>query len=391
MRLVLNLTCSALCASTLLVPEVASAAGHAGAPPICSRPCWGARAPGSISYMSALNRAIVHHTAGYEFNTTSLEDSKSYVRGIQNYHMDTNGWSDIGYHYLVDKFGHIFEGRYASNPSLPRGAHDGTNSYSFGFNVMGWYHIDGPQNKPTAASLNALYDVISWRMPGSWLPYGSPGKYGPLGNYVGYVDGHRRVKSTACPGDHIFNPFMGTNMNAGIIRHEINKRVRVMGAIRAKYDQLGGINAAVGQAITYETATPDGVGRYNHFSNGGSIYWTPDTGAHEVRGAIRNKWEQLGWENGLLGYPLTDETGTPDGVGRYNHFSRNNGSIYWHPNTGAWEVHGSIKNHWASLGWEQSHLGYPTSDEYSVPEGRRSNFQNGTITWHSATGTTTVP
>lgn len=80
--------------------------------------------------------------------------------------------------------------------------------------------------------MNRLYDVIAWRMPEGWLPYGSPGKYGPLGNYVGYVDGHRRVKSAACPGDNVFNPYMGTNMHAGTIRHEINKRIRVTGAIR---------------------------------------------------------------------------------------------------------------------------------------------------------------
>ena len=74
--------------------------------------------------MSALNRAIVHHTAGNEFNTTGYEASKANVRAIQNLHKNTNGWGDIGYHFLVDKFGYIFEGRHGSpgRPEPPMGA-----------------------------------------------------------------------------------------------------------------------------------------------------------------------------------------------------------------------------------------------------------------------------
>jgi uncharacterized protein with LGFP repeats len=85
--------------------------------------------------------------------------------------------------------------------------------------------------------------------------------------------------------------------------------------------------------------SPDGTGRFNHFT-GGSIYWTPATGAHEVHGAIRDKWAALGWERGVAGYPLTDETTTPDGAGRFNHFT--GGSIYWTPATGAHEVYGAM-------------------------------------------------
>ena len=55
-----------------------------------------------------------------------------------------------------------------------------------------------------------------------------------------------------------------------------------------------------------------------------------------------------------LGYPVTDESGTPDHVGRFNHFE--GGSIYWTPQTGAHEVHGAIRALWASLGWERSGL-----------------------------------
>ncbi len=126
--------------------------------------------------------------------------------------------------------------------------------------------------------------------------------------------------------------------------------------------------------------TFDHRGFCRDFENG-SIYWTPETGAHEVHGDIRVKWAQLGnW----LGYPTTDETSCPDGHGRFNHFEH--GSIYWTPEVGAHEVHGAIRDLWASIGWETSHLGYPTSDEHDIVGGRRSHFQGGDIAWTPAGG-----
>jgi uncharacterized protein with LGFP repeats/glucose/arabinose dehydrogenase len=162
----------------------------------------------------------------------------------------------------------------------------------------------------------------------------------------------------------------------------------VYGLIRGKWQEKGLAAGILGYPLTGETGTPDGVGRFNHFSKGGSIYFTPGTGAHEVHGAIRGRWEQLNWEKGVLGYPVTDETITPDGIGRYNHFTKS-GSIYWSPGTGAHAVYGSIRDRWAQLGWERSYLGYPTSDEYSVAGGRRSDFQHGYIVWDGRTGKVT--
>lgn len=169
---------------------------------------------------------------------------------------------------------------------------------------------------------------------------------------------------------------------------------KVVGAIRDHYLALGGAWHALGYATTGELGCPDGVGRYNHFQ-GGSIYWTPSGGAWSVQGAIHTHWQNLNWENGVCGYPTTDENTCPDGVGKYNHFTGKGApaSIYWTPSTGAWEVHGAIRSTWANMGWERSSLGYPTSDEYTVPgtSDRRNNFQGGTLTWHAANGTVTLP
>jgi hypothetical protein len=159
-----------------------------------------------------------------------------------------------------------------------------------------------------------------------------------------------------------------------------------VGAIDAKYRALGGCGSLLGHPITSEQTTPDGIGRYSVFERG-SIYWTPQTGAFEVHGLIRDKWRDLGWEVGY-GYPITDEMPTPDGVGRYNVFQ--GGSIYWSPETGAHEVHGRIRDKYAETGWEAGPLGYPVSDEYVVSGGRRSDFEHGSITWDAANDTSTV-
>jgi uncharacterized protein with LGFP repeats len=125
-----------------------------------------------------------------------------------------------------------------------------------------------------------------------------------------------------------------------------------------------------------EMALPGG-GACRDFEHA-SIYWSPATGAHEVHGDIRVKWARLGGTR-FLGLPLTDETGCPDGVGRFNHFER--GSIYWTPQGGAWEVHGAIRELWSRQGWERGRLGYPVGDERDIPGGRASRFQGGEVTW----------
>jgi uncharacterized protein with LGFP repeats len=215
----------------------------------------------------------------------------------------------------------------------------------------------------------------------------------------------------------------------------------VHGAISARYLAAGG--TTFGYPITNETATPDGRGRFNHFrhlesNSERSIYWTPQTGAHEVYGFIRGRWVDLGWERSPLGYPTSPElnthdnrgryqtfeggsmvwsptTGahavhgqvlarygalggsaygyptnevnkTPDGRGRYQHYldlaSNSTRSIYWSPSTGAHEVYGLIRRRWSDTGWERGHLGYPTGKEEpwsGRPGGRSQTFQGGMI------------
>ncbi len=160
--------------------------------------------------------------------------------------------------------------------------------------------------------------------------------------------------------------------------------------INAYYQQLGGSRGSfLSDPVSGEYRTA-GDGMAQDF-RGGSIYWSPATGPHALRGAILAHYKELGGPASSLGYPTSDEHTTPDGIGRYNHFNGSGGaSIYWTPNTGAWSIHGAIRAHWAAMGWERSPLGYPTTDEYPISGGRRNDFATGTLSWRAADGALTT-
>ena len=132
--------------------------------------------------------------------------------------------------------------------------------------------------------------------------------------------------------------------------------------IYKKYRLLGEDAGFLGKPADVVKRTQDGVGYFRNYQNG-VIYYSPNTGAHEVHGQILQKWNELGKETSY-GYPETDEVTLTDGVGKYNHFTGGR-TIMWHPDFGAYAVHGSIRDKYAEIGWEQG-LGYPISDQISI-------------------------
>lgn len=132
----------------------------------------------------------------------------------------------------------------------------------------------------------------------------------------------------------------------------------------------------IGAPLSDEFKTPNKAGAGQHFE-GGSIYWSPNTGAHEVHGAIKDKWAALGWENSFLGFPTSDETATPDGIGRYNFFE--GGAIYFHPNLGTFAIPKLIIEVWKKEGWEKGKLGYPVGDEIVKNNNSVQYFEFGAI------------
>ena len=119
---------------------------------------------------------------------------------------------------------------------------------------------------------------------------------------------------------------------SGLIAQETVPKGPVQTAIQARYKALGGSAGFLGAPVGVESKTSDGKGRFCHFE-GGSIYSSQVTGAHEVHGAIRDLWAAMGWENSHLRYPVTDELQTPNGVGRFSNFE--GGQIAWSTQMGA--------------------------------------------------------
>lgn len=138
----------------------------------------------------------------------------------------------------------------------------------------------------------------------------------------------------------------------------------------------------LGWPLTDVTDTRDDQGEYSDFEKG-SIYHAYGIGAFEIRGEILIKWKAMDDVRSILGYPISNQYATVDGVGRSNEFQ--NGWIFWHPDHGAHEIHGPIAKKYTSMSWERSFLGFLTSDEKDLPhfsEAKYNEFENGKIFWH---------
>jgi len=184
----------------------------AGSPLILTRASWGAderiRRRRKPDYADAVRFAVVHHTAGS--NSYTRAQSASIVRGIERYHVLANGWDDIGYNFLVDKYGQIFEGRWGGVDRNVVGAHaQGFNNGSSGVALIGRY--DTASITPAARA--ALIKILAWRLDVahvdpqstfSWRSTGNP-KY-PAGRMVTLrtISGHRDTGFTTCPGSQLY-------------------------------------------------------------------------------------------------------------------------------------------------------------------------------------------
>ncbi|MGW4633815.1 glycoside hydrolase domain-containing protein [Nocardia sp. NPDC004415] len=131
-----------------------------------------------------------------------------------------------------------------------------------------------------------------------------------------------------------------------------------------------------------EIATPDGIGRFAEFDNG-YVYWHPATDAHAIPTAIMTKYAELGWEAGPLGYPIAEHTELPDprGTGPGLAQAFQGGIVYRRAGRPAYRVHGAIGARWAASGYENGPLGWPISEEIGHDDGKYQEFEFGRIYW----------
>jgi len=187
-----------------------SAAASENQPSILTRADWGADESirrGSPSYSSTVKVGFVHHTD--TANDYTMAQTPSVIRSIYAYHVQSNGWNDIGYNFLVDRFGRIWEGRYGGVTRAVVGAHTGGfNTDSFGTSLIGTFATVAPP----AATLTALEHLFAWKLGASYRdPLGratlisAGGGYGPdpagAPHTFQVISGHRDASYTSCPGD----------------------------------------------------------------------------------------------------------------------------------------------------------------------------------------------
>lgn len=189
------------------VTDVANAA--AWAPPIYSRAQWGADEDirgWDPEYASTLRAGTVHHTA--DRNSYSAADVPAMLRSIYYFHAVSRGWGDIGYNFIVDRFGRIWEGRYGGIETTVVGAHaGGFNSFTVGVSMLGNFDVE----QPSIVMLDSVARVLAWKFSLYGLsPYGTTSLVSGGGGTAKYaagtrvslptVFGHRDVGNTTCPG-----------------------------------------------------------------------------------------------------------------------------------------------------------------------------------------------
>ena len=185
----------------------------AGAPPIVPRSAWNAdesirRAKPSYATALRYRRRPPHRRRQ---NGYTRAEAPAIVRGIQLYHVQANGWNDIGYNFLVDRFGTVYEGRYGGIERNVVGAHaQGFNTGSVGVAVLGTFEGAPP---PPAAEERARGASRLAARPGSRRSADdterrsrAATRASPTGIpvFLRAVSGHRDTGLTACPGDALY-------------------------------------------------------------------------------------------------------------------------------------------------------------------------------------------
>ncbi len=180
----------------------------AGASFVKNRSGWdstGCRKEGATTSYSSAKAIVIHHTAGS--NSYTEAQVPGIIAGHCLYHVNGRGWDDIGYNFLIDRFGGVWEGRTGSKTSPVQGAHTGGfNSQTQGIAMMGNFDSIAP----TDATITGLKTMLSWLT--GWHSIDPTGIVtlkagtGAVGFAPGQeftspsIVGHRDLGSTSCPG-----------------------------------------------------------------------------------------------------------------------------------------------------------------------------------------------
>src|SRR5262245_46743322 len=171
-------------------------------PPVVTRTEWGCpdgqiTTHGSLNY-TTVTHLIAHHTA--MGNETPGGDWPAIVRGIWNFHVFERGWADVGYNYLIDPNGVIYEGRSGGDNVV--GAHfSGVNAGTMGVAMLG----DFTDAAPATEALNSLKKILAWKCDQRGLDPTGRSLHGASQLNLNAISGHRDGPgATECPGDSFY-------------------------------------------------------------------------------------------------------------------------------------------------------------------------------------------
>ena len=175
------------------------------------RRAWGANEKwrnGGPWFNRTIQQVHVHHTVNS--NDYAPEDVPALLRGIYRYHTKNLGWSDVGYNFLVDRFGGTWQGRAGGSALAVRGAHTlGFNSTSTGIAVIGNFEEVVPEREV----ISAIVRLAAWKLDkydrkpsGRAAVFSQGSDKFSAGRKVKLpvIDGHRDTNDTACPGAHLY-------------------------------------------------------------------------------------------------------------------------------------------------------------------------------------------
>ena len=345
-------------------------------PDIVTRRQWGADnslgdACFSPRFGTTFKMVFVHHTVNS--NDYTRAESAAIVRGIYAYHTQSRGWCDIGYNFLVDRYGTIYEGRAGGIRKSVRGAHAGDyNVDTTGVSLIGSFET----TTPTRAMKGGLVSLIAWRLGTAYR-----GAYGGAmveGKHFGRIAGHRDAMSTACPGQRVYDWLPR-------LRERVGQR---LGDYQSTIEQLwlsrGGPKGFLGPVRVGERK--EHRGRHTTFQDG-RIY-SSASGQFVLRpGPILKRYLKAGETASHLGYPASGVRSPRNGYAA----DFQTGALLWSRATGSIFLPRSavLKRYRAEHG-AFGQLGFPTTRLRTSTDSAVAYFQYGTITFNKTTKRTRV-
>ncbi|MPZ60332.1 MAG: hypothetical protein GEU93_03355 [Propionibacteriales bacterium] len=346
-------------------PDMISRRGW-GADPSLTSQCDSPRAANTVRLV------FVHHTVNSNEYTRS--EAVRIVRSVYAYHTQSRGWCDIGYNFLVDRFGRIYEGRRGGVNVPIRGAHvSDFNTGSSGMALIGNFE----NTRPSKRMRGGLRRLVSWKLASFYrYPRATITMHGQR---LRVISGHRDAGTTACPGRYVYQ-WLPT------LRQQVYNRIGKPDTPNyRKWPRFG--PERLGQPFYGEVNSIDS-GRKTIF-NKGHVYWKSDLDAHVVRNGILKRWKHHNGVRGRFGYPVSDSYPVDGRPGWLQKFQGGRG--YNHREVGPrllWK--GAILKRYRNSGGVKGRLGFPVREIYPVRVGTRAEFRGGWITWHRSTGNTTV-